>query len=44
MFYGTDIAFSDWLRAVKIIEDINEKRLKNEHTISELVSRQLINE
>ncbi len=42
--YGTDIAFSDWLRAVKLIEDINEKHLKNEHTISELVSRQLVSD
>jgi len=40
--HGTDVAFSDWLRAVKLIEDINEKRLKNERMISELVNRQLV--
>ena len=33
---------SDWLKAVKLIEDINEKRLKNTQTISELVNVQLI--
>lgn len=40
--YGTDPAFSDWLKCIKLIEDINEKRLKNECTINEMVSRQLI--
>ncbi|MFK5915346.1 MAG: hypothetical protein QM484_13325 [Woeseiaceae bacterium] len=40
--HGTDIAFSDWLRAVKLIEDISEKRLKNSQTKSELVSRHLV--
>lgn len=40
--FGTDTGFGDWLRAVKLIEDINEKRLKNEHTMGELVSRQLV--
>ncbi|MCH9712763.1 MAG: hypothetical protein K0U20_09085 [Proteobacteria bacterium] len=40
--FGTDGAFVDWLRAVKSIEDINEKRLKNAVTRGELVSRNLI--
>ncbi len=40
--YGTDTAFSDWLKAVRIIEDINEKRLKNSQTIGELVNVQLV--
>lgn len=42
--HGTDVAFSDWLRAVKLIEDINEKRLKNARTVSGLVNRQLVKE
>ena len=40
--YGTDTAFSDWLKSVRIIEDINEKRLKNTQTICELVNVQLV--
>lgn len=40
--YGTDLAFVDWLRATKSIEDINEKRLKNAVTQGELVSRKLV--
>lgn len=40
--FGTDIAFLDWLKATKSIEDINEKRLKNATTRGELVSRHLI--
>ena len=40
--YGTDTAFSDWLKSVRIIEDINEKRLKNTQTIGELVNVQLV--
>lgn len=35
--YGTDPAFSDWLRATKLIEDINEKRIKNTTSEGELV-------
>ena len=40
--YGTEAAFSDWLKAIKLIEDIKEKRLKNTETIHELVNRDLI--
>lgn len=40
--FGTDTAFCDWLKAVKSIEDINEKRLKNATTRGELVSRDLV--
>ncbi|MCH9712721.1 MAG: hypothetical protein K0U20_08875, partial [Proteobacteria bacterium] len=40
--FGTDIAFLDWLKAVKAIEDINEKRLKNAQTRKDLVSIRLV--
>lgn len=40
--FGTNIGFSDFLRARKLIEDINEKRLKNAQTRGELVSRELV--
>lgn len=40
--FGSDVAFCDWLKAVKSIEDINEKRLKNAATRGDLVSRKLI--
>lgn len=40
--FGTEVAFNDWLKAVKQIEDINEKRLKNAATQGELVSRELV--
>lgn len=40
--FGTDIAFLDWLKATKAIEEINEKRLRNAVTQGELVSRHLI--
>lgn len=40
--FGTDGAFVDWLRAVKSIEDINEKRLKNAVTRGELISVKLV--
>lgn len=40
--FGTDTAFNDWLKATKMIEDINEKRLKNAETKGELVSRHLV--
>ena len=40
--FGTDERFLDWLKAVKAIEDINEKRLKNARTKGELVSRELV--
>jgi hypothetical protein len=40
--FGTDVAFVDWLKATKVIEDIAEKRLKNAATKGELVSRDLV--
>ena len=40
--FGTDIAFLDWLKATKSIEDINEKRLKNAQTRKELVNIKLV--
>ena len=40
--FGSDYAFVDWLKAMKSIEDINEKRLKNAQTRGELVNRKLI--
>lgn len=40
--FGTDLAFTDWLKATKSIEDINEKRLKNAQTEGELVNRSLV--
>ena len=40
--FGTDVAFKDWLRAAKLIEDIAEKRIKNAITSGELVSRKLV--
>lgn len=40
--FGTDIAFCDWLKATKSIEDINEKRMKASILKGELVSRKLV--
>jgi hypothetical protein len=40
--YGTADRFRDWLRAVKEIEAINEKRIKNAMTLGKVVSRSLI--
>lgn len=40
--YGTEAAFSDWLKAIKLIEDIKEKRLKNVTAQDELVSKKLV--
>lgn len=40
--FGTDQAFTDWLKATQTIEAINEKRLKNAVTRGELVSRDLV--
>ncbi len=40
--FGSDVAFLDWLKAVKIIEDIEEKRLRNSERRGELVSRPLM--
>jgi hypothetical protein len=40
--YGSDAQFCDWLRAVKLIEDISEKRIKNATMEGKLVSRELV--
>jgi hypothetical protein len=40
--FGTDIAFLDFLRALKEIETIDEKRLKNAKAKGELVHRDLV--
>jgi hypothetical protein len=40
--FGTDVRFLDFLKALKAIEEINEKQLKNAKTKGELVSRELI--
>ncbi len=40
--FGTDTRFNDWLKSTKMIEDINEKRLKTAATRGDLVSRDLV--
>lgn len=40
--YGTETQFKDWLDAVKKIEDIREKRLKNEEFEGLWVSRDMV--
>jgi hypothetical protein len=40
--FGTDLAFIDWLKATKMIEDIAEKRIKNAEKEGRLVDRDLI--
>lgn len=40
--YGTETQFKDWLDALKKIEDIREKRLKNEETEGRLIERELV--
>lgn len=40
--FGTDTAFLDWLKAVKAIEDIAEKRLKNAEAAGRLIPRELV--
>jgi len=40
--FGTDTAFLDFLKAVKTIEDINDRRIKNAEARGELVSRKLV--
>jgi len=40
--FGTDVRFLDWLKSIKMIEDINEKRLKNAVSKGELVNRDLV--
>ena len=40
--FGTDVAFLDFLKATKALEDIHEKRLKNAKASGELVDRDQI--
>ncbi len=40
--FGTDERFLTWLKAVKEIENIQEKRLKNEATRGTLINRQIV--
>ena len=40
--FGTDLRFVDWLKSIKLIEDIEEKRIKNAASSGELVNRKLI--
>jgi HAMP domain-containing protein len=40
--FGSDAMFVDFLKALKSIEDINEKRLKNAQTEGTLVARELV--
>jgi hypothetical protein len=40
--FGTDLRFKDWLAALKDIELIHEKRLKNGETEGGLISRELV--
>lgn len=40
--FGTSVAFSDWLKSLKAIEDIEEKRLKNRATRGELIDRDFV--
>jgi hypothetical protein len=40
--FGTDSAFLDWLKALKTLEEICDKRLKNAVSEGKLVSRDLI--
>lgn len=40
--FGTGYRFLDWLRALKEIEAVNEKRIKNAQSMGKLISRQLV--
>ena len=40
--YGTERSFKDWLEAHKKIEDVEEKRIKNEEMRGALISRDLV--
>lgn len=40
--FGTDMAFLDWLKATKEIENIYEKRVKNARSAGELVDKRLV--
>jgi hypothetical protein len=40
--FGTDQSFCHWLRAAKLIRDIDEKTIKNEMLVGTLVNRDLV--
>jgi len=40
--FGTGLRFLDWLKALKEIEAVNEKRIKNAQSMGKLVSRRLV--
>ena len=40
--FGTDVRFGDWLKALKSIEEVREKRLKNAEREGELIPRDLV--
>lgn len=40
--FGTDSRFLDWLKALKAIEDVREKRLKNEVAEGSMISREFV--
>lgn len=40
--FGTETAFVDWLKAAKMIEDVEEKRLKNAERRGELIAKDLV--
>lgn len=40
--FGTGYRFLDWLRALKEIEAVNEKRIKNAQSMGKLIARQLV--
>lgn len=41
--FGTDTQFIDWLKAVKEIENIRDKRLRNDERENKLIPRELMN-
>ena len=41
-FFGSDIEFIDWLKAAKILEDVKEKRIKNELSLDNLIPRDFV--
>lgn len=42
--FGTDIRFQDYLKSVKLIEEISERQLKNEERTGQLIYRSMVQE
>lgn len=42
--FGTETAFKDWLAALKSLEDVREKRLKNMSTEGRLIAREIVDQ